>query len=71
MKYAKYHYGGCPVWEHWGIYYKLISKHKSLEAAKKADKKCDDCDRIEKIGKWYGRFNQVPAQVADRIRGKK
>lgn len=71
MEYMKYHYGGCPVWQDNGIYYKMISKHKSLAAAKVADAKKDDCDRIIKIGMWYGRFNRLPQHAVGKIRGRR
>ena len=65
--YAGWKYGGCPVWMIGGRYYKLLSKHKTLGKAKEVDKRRDDCDKIEKVGVWYGRFNRLPKQAVDRM----
>lgn len=68
VKYTGYKYGGCPVWRIEGQLYKMISKHRTREAASKQDNRPthDNCDKIVKAGKWYGRFNKLPKSVVDK-----
>jgi len=67
-KYTGFRYGGCPVWLLGNTYYKLISKHKTKNIAEATDKRWDKCDKIVKIGKWYGRFNKLPLQQQREIK---
>jgi len=66
-KYTGYRYGGCPIWKIGGRHYKLLSKHKTMRNVKEADRKRDNCDKVQKVGQWYGRFNKLPTDVARRL----
>jgi len=71
MKYVGFHYGGHPVYDRHGIYYVMLSKHRTARTAKKYDSKPDSCDFIAKVDNWHCRFNRLPDKVTREIAKRK
>ena len=61
MEYIGKHYGGRPVYRAGTTLYYMVTKHKTADAANKANQRYGvDPAKVVKIDKWFGRFYLLP-----------